>query len=98
MGLTCTEMELAFMAWQSANDRVGQLERNGLAWEAFSAWWNTREWSMFSGSHRQLTFAAWNASHDVMELAKMTTYDEQRYTRWYQSVFDQNPVIVKEPT
>ncbi len=86
-----TEMDIAFAAWQAANDRAGQLERTGIAWEAFEGWWNTREWSVFSGSRRQLTFAAWNASHGIMELTKMSEYDEGRYTRWYQSVFDIAP-------
>lgn len=88
--ITCTELELAFCAWQNANDRT-DYARSGNAWEAFSAWWDSREWSVYCGNLKTLTFFAWNASHGILELTKMEPYDAERYAKWYQSIEDGRP-------
>lgn len=90
--IDCTEEELAFCAWQTAQGRGDQLGRAGNAWEAFTGWWNGRDMTYFRDL-RQLARAAWNASSDEFESQLTIESDRTAFLTWWQKIVDEGRVF-----
>ena len=96
--ITCTQMQLAFVAWQIKRRGVHDFDTTTLDLDigggsesslAFLAWWR-RPNALAATSLRDLCWQAWR---DAQRLNEPNHGDLHHFERWWQTVIDAQPVV-----
>ena len=98
--ITCTQMQLAFVAWQMKRTANGNPvdeqtldldnDSDSESTTEFREWWSKN--GPFS-SLRETCSQAWRAARDINVSGQFARVDAERFTTWWQTVLDAQPVV-----